>query len=154
TQVALVTGRVVDDLRRFLDIPQIYYVGVHGAEIRFPDGAVQLAEGIDSVRAALEGIKQQLQDALATRPGILIEDKGVALSVHYRRAARADAGIARRFVAAQARDLQRRGVPITLVHGHQVAEIRPVQVNKGRAVCTILATAGDDALPIYIGDDQ
>ena len=29
TEVALVTGRTVDNVRRFIDVPGIYYVGIH-----------------------------------------------------------------------------------------------------------------------------
>src|SRR5262249_6174231 len=51
-------------------------------------------------------------------------------------------------------DHQRGGVPITLVYGHEVAEIRPTRVNKGRVASALLAAYGPGALAIYIGDDQ
>ena len=153
-QVALVTGRPIADVRRFLDMPEIYYVGTHGLEVRLPSGEIQMAEGLDSVRSALPEIKHQLQQVVATRPGILIEDKGPALACHYRLAAPTDAAAARKFIAAAAHDYQRRGVPITLVYGHEVAELRPSHCNKGTAVRALLAAHGRASLPVYIGDDQ
>jgi trehalose-phosphatase len=152
--VALVTGRPIADLRRFLDVPGIYYVGTHGLEVRLPNGETCTAEGLDPVCAALPELKRQLQEALGTRAGILIEDKGAALACHYRLARAADAAAARKVIAALAHDQQRRGVPITLVYGHAVAEIRPTHLNKGKAACGLLALHGSSALPIYIGDDR
>lgn len=153
-QVALVTGRPIADMRRFLDVPCIYYVGTHGLEVRLPNGEMQVADGADPVRAALPELKRQLQQTLGTRSGILIEDKGGALACHYRLAAPADAVAARKLIAALAHDYQRSGVPITLVFGHAVAELRPTHINKGKAARSLLAVHGSTALPIYVGDDQ
>ncbi|HUM00529.1 MAG TPA: trehalose-phosphatase, partial [Mycobacterium sp.] len=97
---------------------------------------------------------QQLQQGVGTRPGILIEDKGPALACHYRLATPADAAAARKAVAAAAHNHQRLAVPITLVYGHAVAELRPSHCNKGTAVRALLAAHGRSALPVYIGDDQ
>jgi trehalose-6-phosphate synthase len=66
------------------ELPEIYYIGTHGLEVRLPSGEIQMAEGLDSVRSALGEIKQQLQQVVGKRPGILIEDKGPALACHYR----------------------------------------------------------------------
>jgi len=154
TRVALVSGRPIGELRRFLDVPGIYYVGVHGAEVRCPTGELRIAHGTDRVRAALPEIRRHLQQTLGARRGIMIEDKGVALACHYRLAAPIDAMTARRVAAALAEEHRRRGIPIALVFGHEVAELRPAHVNKGRTTCALLAAQGAGALPVYIGDDQ
>src|SRR5512143_129409 len=153
-QLALISGRTIADMRRFLEIPGIYYVGTHGTEIRLPSGETQLADEIDAVRAALPNIKRRLEQELGVRNGILIEDKGAALACHYRLAAPADASAARKLVAALAQEQQDAGVPITLVYGHQVAELRPAHCDKGKAACGLLAAYGPAALPVYIGDDR
>jgi trehalose 6-phosphate phosphatase len=153
-QVALISGRTIADMRRFLEIPGIYYVGVHGIEMRPPNGETQLADGIDAVRAALPEVKRRLGEGLGIRAGILIEDKGAALACHYRLAAPADAVAARKVVAGLVREQQAIGVPIALIYGQRVAELRPAQYNKGTAACGLLAACGRAALPLYIGDDQ
>lgn len=152
TQVALVSGRTITDLRRYLDVPGIYYVGVHGLQIQFPSGATQLSERAAVVRSILPAIKCQIERALAYLPGILIEDKEIALACHYRLASRGDAAIARQTVATVARSYQGHGVLVT--HGHEVVEIRPAFANKGTAVCQLLAAQGRSTLAVYIGDDQ
>jgi trehalose-phosphatase len=153
-RVALVTGRTVTEIRRFLDVPGIYYVGIHGLEICLPDGSVELSERVAVIRAALPPIKQQIEQAMVNCPGILIEDKGLALACHYRLASRADAARARETVAAVARSYQRRGVQIAVTHGHEVVEIRSAFVNKGKTACRLLGTQDPLALVVYIGDDQ
>jgi len=154
TQVALVTGRTIADLRRYLDVPGLYYIGVHGLQIQFPNGVAQVSEGAAVVRSILPAIKRQIERALVDLPGILIEDKEMALACHYRLASRVDAATARQTVATVARNYQRHGVHITVTHGHEVVEIRPAFSNKGKAVCQLLAARGPSALAVYIGDDQ
>lgn len=152
TAVAIVTGRTIADVRRFLDVPTAYYVGVHGAENSPPGGTVTIAAETALVRDALVEIRAALRAAFATVPGILIEDKGVALACHYRRAARPDAQRLRTAVAALVDNQRRGGAPIDVIEGHQVVELRTPGINKGIAVCRLLAQTGP-ALAVYIGDD-
>jgi len=153
-RVALVTGRTVTEIRRLVDVPGIYYIGIHGLEICLPDGSFELSEHAAVVRAALPPIKQQIEQAIGKRPGILIEDKGLALACHYRLASRAEAARARETVAAVASSYQWRGVQIAVTHGHEVIEIRSALVHKGNTACRLLGTQGPLALAVYIGDDQ
>jgi len=152
--VAMVTGRTIADVRTFLDVDGMYYVGIHGLEIRLPNGTTDLAEGVAVVRATLPSIKQRLEQALAGHSGVLVEDKRLALACHFRLASRADAAFAIETVEAVARSYQRRGVQIAVTHGHEVVEIRPAYANKGKTVCRLLAAHGGSPLAVYIGDDQ
>jgi trehalose 6-phosphate phosphatase len=153
-KIAVVTGRTVADIRTFVDVPGIYYVGIHGLEICLPNGSTDLSEGVAVVRTTLPSMKQQLEQAFNGRPGILIEDKGLALACHYRLAARADAAFALQTVDAVAQTYKRRGVKIAVTRGHEVVEIRPAYANKGKTVCRLLAAQGGSPLAVYIGDDQ
>jgi len=154
TQVALVTGRTIADLRRFLNVPGICYVGVHGLEISFPNGSVERSESVAMVRSVLQAIRRQVEKALGGRPGIVIEDKELALACHYRLASHADAASACRAVAAIAQSYQRRGAQIAVTQGHAVVEIRSAFANKGKTVCRLLGAHGPSTLAVYIGDDQ
>lgn len=153
TQLALISGRTIADLRRFLDLSNVYYVGVHGLEIEFPDGTLSTAAAAGAARAVLPAIKQRLHNRLSGRPGILIEDKGLALACHYRLASRADAATARAAVAALMEECQLRNLGVSMIQGHEVVEIRPASVNKGTVVRTLLALT-PTALTVYVGDDQ
>ena len=152
TEVALVTGRTVDNVRRFIDVPGIYYVGIHGLEIRFPNGVVEMSERVALLRSVLPSIKQQIMQVLGNRPGILIEDKGLALACHYRLASRSDAAGALQTVTAIAHRYQRFGAQVTVTQGHEVVEVRSAFANKGKTLCRLLAHR--PSLAVYIGDDQ
>jgi trehalose 6-phosphate phosphatase len=152
-QVAVVSGRPVANVRRFLDVAGLYYVGIHGVEVRFPNGETTLAEGVGLVRTIIPSVKRRLEQGLRTRPGILIEDKGAALTCHYRLASVADGVTACQMLAAVVRSHQRRGVPVRLTFDHEVAVVRPSHVNKGSSAAALLAACAPAALPIYIGDD-
>jgi trehalose 6-phosphate phosphatase len=152
--VALVTGRTISALRRILDVRGIYYVGIHGLEIGLPDGTVELSESVAAMRSVLPAIRRQIEQALVNRAGVLIEDKGLALACHYRLASRADAAITRSTVSSIAQDYLRRGARISLMHGHEVVEIRSAYANKGKTVRRLLARHAPGALAVYIGDDR
>jgi len=152
--IALVSGRTIADLRRSLDVPGIYYVGIHGLEIGLPNGAVELSDRVAVVRSVLPAIRRQIEHALANRPGVLIEDKGLALACHYRLASPTDAVVVRDTVTRIAQSYRRRGARISLMHGHEVAEIRSAFANKGKTVCRLLATYSPAALAVCIGDDR
>jgi trehalose 6-phosphate phosphatase len=153
-EVALVSGRTIADLRRSLDVPGIYYVGIHGLEIGLPNGAVELSDRVAVVRSVLPAIKRQIEHALANRPGVLLEDKGLALACHYRLASPADAAVIRDTVTGIAQSYRRRGARISLMQGHEVVEIRSAFANKGKTVCRLLATYNPAALAVCIGDDR
>src|SRR6266481_3460103 len=79
--VALVSGRAVEDLDLIFAPLQLAAVGGHGAEFRpIPGG------DIDRERVAPldKNLKRELATVAALGPGILIEDKGYSLAIHYR----------------------------------------------------------------------
>jgi trehalose 6-phosphate phosphatase len=154
TRVAVVSGRPIADIRRFLDIPGVYCVGLHGLEVCAPNGQTEWTEDVALVHATLPEIKARLEQVLGGRPGVLIEDKGAALACHSRLAAAADAVLVRETLAAVVAAYRAKGAPLTLMHGHEVAEIRPAGANKGKTVCKLLAAYNPSALALYIGDDQ
>jgi trehalose 6-phosphate phosphatase len=153
-QVAVVTGRPVAEVRRLLDVPGLYYVGLHGLEVRLPGGETQLTEAANALKELIPAIKRKVQHAVGGRPGIVIEDKGAALACHYRLASPADAERARQAMAEVVHEYHQRGAPVMLAYGHEVAEARLPHVNKGKTACALLAAYAPTALPVYIGDDQ
>src|SRR5437763_15171453 len=76
--VALVSGRSVADLDRIFDPLVLPVAGLHGADIRFPDGSRQAARGdlMDAVRPLLAAFTE-------VHDGIWLEDKGATLAIHF-----------------------------------------------------------------------
>jgi trehalose-phosphatase len=135
-------------------VPNAYYVGIHGIELRRPNGTRDLANGVGLVWSFLPLLKRRLEDELAGMAGILIEDKGAAVACHYRLSTRNEAVRARQTVARIARKYRRRGLAVDVLDGHEVSEIRPANVTKGTAVASLLARGAPATLALYIGDDR
>jgi len=152
--VAIVTGRAIADVRAFLDVPQAYYVGIHGLELKRPGEAVDFSAAGRRARALQPAVSARLHTELGDLPGLLIEEKGAALALHYRLATPADAARGRAVIEAAVHELLNRGEPLDLLEGHEVIEVRPQGIDKGRALCELLARDAPAALVLYIGDDQ
>lgn len=144
--VAVVSGRTIDALDRFLAPAKLAAAGVHGAEVRFSDGrrvAGAAPQALAAVRAAFETFT-------AAHSQVLLEDKGVALSLHYRAAPELEA--AARACAETA--IAGVGGGLAVQPGKMVVEVRPAGADKGRAVETLMGTAPfQGRRPVAVGDD-
>ncbi|WP_158811556.1 trehalose-phosphatase [Beijerinckia sp. L45] len=141
--VALVSGRMVSDLDRIVTPLLLPAGGVHGADIRFADQR-RLSVGA----AAMDPVRAPVTAFVEARPGLMLEDKGATLAVHYRHAPEREAEV-RAFLA----DIQA-GHDVAVQEGKLVAELKPVDCNKGHAIIALMKTApfiGRRAF--FMGDD-
>lgn len=83
----------------------------------------------------------------------MLENKRFALALHYRGARPEVEEWAIGLVTA-VRECRRQGMALEVLHGKKVAEVRPIGLNKGNALRTLLVGLPPRTLPIYIGDDQ
>ena len=80
--VAIVTGRQIADVRERLGFTPSWIIGNHGAEDEGdPDGAARAHHALDALR---ERIRAR-DDGLAAA-GVMLEDKGQSLALHFRTA--------------------------------------------------------------------
>lgn len=154
TRVALVSGRSLADLRQRVDVATAHYAGNHGMEIEGP-GVARVHDGAAAARPVLAGIARQLAADLGDVDGVVVEDKGLTLSIHYRRvAAGAEQARVRQHVLDHCRGMA--GVRVT--EGRKVVEVRPdVDWHKGRALRFLRDTllVGHPGAPtLFIGDDR
>lgn len=153
TDVAVVSGRGLDDVRVRVGIPELFYAGNHGLEIEGP-GIRQVHEQAAAARPRLEHCRAGLSDALAGIEGVEVEDKVLTLSVHYRRVR--DTGTEERVVAA-VRRLCGGDPELRITTGKKVVEVRPdVEWDKGRATRFLLDALHAEGLLIptlFVGDD-
>ena len=142
--VYIMSGRRLADLRRRVRVSGIHLLGLHGWESR---GAALPP----SQKQILHEAKVWLAQNLPAQPGVLLEDKGYALAVHYRMAKLPAVRIAQK-VLRSARDHFRPG--LRLLKGKKIWELLPrAIVGKGPATQSLLAELPTDTLPIFIGDD-
>lgn len=146
--LALVTGRPIATIDGFLTPERFDVAGLHGVETR---RAGQVTGGDPSAHPALRAGVATLQRAVADLDGVLIEDKGCSVAVHWRLAGAAEARQAQSAAASVAGIL---GEAYRLQQGKAVAEILPASATKGHAIRAFLREApyaGRRA--IFIGDD-
>jgi trehalose-phosphatase len=157
-RVAIVSGRTLADLQARVTGNEFYLAGNHGLEIEWPGGRYEYP-GVQSLRPQIHALAQALWQDLTELPGIFIEDKGVTLSVHYRRVPAACVPMVKERLLARAGPAVAAGV-FTLRTGKAVLEVRPhVPWDKGEAVRWIVDRLRQDmptanVLAIYLGDDE
>lgn len=145
--VAIVSGRSLAGLERLLDGAPLAMAGVHGLERR--DASGRLHRPVDHTESFREA-RAAVARFVDAHPGTHWEDKGNAVTLHYRGAPQA-AEAAARFLQARCREL---GEEFAVQHGKQVLELKPTSHHKGTVVASFLAEppfAG--RCPVFIGDD-
>jgi len=155
--VGIISGRSLEDLKRRVSIKGIIYAGNHGLEMEGPDISFinPTAEETEPVLSLLYPI---LSKAMKTVRGVLVEDKGLSLSVHYRMVSDDETDEVKNIlerVIATARSLGK----VRIASGKKVYEIRPVvDWDKGKAISLLLKKCTGqrgkgETLPIFLGDD-
>ncbi len=82
--VCVISGRGLSDLRRVVGLSQAFYAANHGHQIVGPPGSgVALEMGAEQ-RGELRAAAIELESALRFVDGVVIEEKGLSVAVHYR----------------------------------------------------------------------
>ena len=147
--LALISGRPLAQLDRLFHPWHGAAAGLHGLERRRADGRLECA--LDEASAmALDWLRPKLAAVAAETTGLLLEDKGGTLALHYRAAPQREpevhavAEALRRDVASQLR----------LVTGKMVVEFQPRSMNKGSAIAAFLSEPPfEGRRPVFVGDD-
>jgi trehalose 6-phosphate phosphatase len=152
TAVAVVSGRAPDVGATMVGVPGLIYIGNHGLE-RIDRGATWTHQAAEAARpgivAALAEIEAEVR-AEDEAPWLLIENKGVTATVHYRLAP--DPVAAARLLEPLARVAAER-FGLRVVPGRMIVELRPgVAVNKGTAIVDLARDLGLRGI-VFFGDD-
>ncbi len=146
--LALVSGRSLNDIDLIFAPEQYPAVGGHGAEMRLS----QEGEAVASRAPPMDKeLKRRLAAIAKLSPGILLEDKGYSLALHYRLAPHAEKAIYEAVSLIRA-DLP--NAPIEVMPGKCVCEIKHSGFNKASAVRELMTHQPfSGRRPIFIGDD-
>jgi trehalose 6-phosphate phosphatase len=147
--VAFVSGRPLNDLDLFFAPLQLPAIGGHGAEIRV---AAEGDADVSTRRPSLDPkIKRRLATIAEIGPGVLVEDKGYSLALHYRLAPDKEE-VVRAAVTAICAD-QPAGA-YEVMPGKFMVEIKQAGFSKGTAVATLMEHPPfRGRRPLFIGDD-
>ena len=152
-QVAIVSGREISQVQRMLGIDRgILFSGTHGLEIVRADGVRHFAKGAEHAERDLTRVRAWLKEHAPGKDGFVIEDKQVAIAMHYRMV---DPSIAAERRAALRALVASKASTLRIMEGNKVDELLPRGVGgKGRAIRMLLDDLGRPApWAIYFGDD-
>jgi trehalose 6-phosphate phosphatase len=143
--LAILTGRPLAAIDALIAPVALAGAGLHGAELR-PRPGVTIFRGESAVATPLV---RRLRKRFGDDPRLLVEDKDVAVALHFRRAP------AR---AAECREAMRAFAPpwlFDVIDGSEVVEARPRGADKGAALRDLSRLppfAG--RVPVCVGDDR
>lgn len=142
--LAVVSGRQIDVLDRFLAPLRLPSAGEHGVQRRDAEGNMQEQRPPD-----LAFVLDACNDLAGAYQGLLVERKHSAIALHYRMAP--DMGdVCRDALVRLLADQPQ----LELLHGKFVFEVKPAGVNKGVAIDAFMReTPFAGRVPVFAGDD-
>ncbi|MFA7574687.1 MAG: trehalose-phosphatase [Arcobacteraceae bacterium] len=152
--VAIVSGRMREDVQNLVGIQGLFYAGSHGFDIKGPGGFSMIHPVAEKTIPLVSEIIEQLKDKFQHVEGALVEEKKFSVAAHYRKVKnQKDLN----FIEETVNNIIQKYNELRLLKGKKVFEILPnIDWNKGKAIRWIM-----DALEIpwettsafYIGDD-
>jgi trehalose 6-phosphate phosphatase len=147
--LALISGRSLSQLDQLFHPWRGAAAGLHGIERRRADGTVdRVRDGAGE--AALGRIRPKLAALAGDGAGLMLEDKGNTIALHYRGVPQREAEI-RSFAETL---LAEAGPAVRFIAGKMVVEFQPAAIHKGLAIAAFLAEppfVGRRA--VFVGDD-
>ena len=142
--LAIVSGRQIDSIDRFLAPLRLPAAGEHGVQRRDATGAMHERHTPD-----LHAVLAEVNELAGQHAGLLVERKHAAIALHYRLAPDLQE------VCREAMSRIVAGEPeMELLHGKFVFEIKPAGVNKGTAIDAFMREAPfAGRRPVFAGDD-
>ncbi len=151
-KLVVLSGRSLRNLRSYFYIKSAIFAGNHGLELSGSKISLpQRAKKARKLEALVWLVGEKLREVFSEVPGVLIEDKGYTLSLHYRNVSRVD----HRYFNQEVRRFKKQYAhwPIVWKEGKKVWEARPrVKWGKGQ-MALYLSQKFPGSLPIVIGDD-
>jgi trehalose 6-phosphate phosphatase len=147
--LALVSGRSLNDIDLIFAPEQFPAVGGHGAEMRIATDSESVATHAPPMDKEL---KRRLAAIAKLSPGILLEDKGYSLALHYRLVPKQGVGLIHDVKHAYETWADH---SYELLAGKAVLEIKHANFNKGSAVRDLMTYPPfHGRVPIFVGDDR
>lgn len=132
-RVAVLSGRSLASLQAMLAVPGLVLAGTYGLEVQIAGIREEAQAGTAALRPVIVRVIQAWAGLVGERAGFLVEDKGLAVALHARWAAPADAG----WVLPRARALLETvaaAAPVRILGGERFLELAPAMAHKGQAV--------------------
>ncbi len=143
--LALVSGRSIATLDALFKPLQMPLAGQHGAERRDADGRMHRMRTV-----SLQNVSGQIARFARRHAGLVVEDKGRSVALHYRMAPQ----LASAAQAAVREAAQTAGSAVEVMDGKMVFEVKPAGCDKGKAIAAFMREAPfAGRVPVFLGDD-
>jgi trehalose-phosphatase len=147
-KVAVLSGRALEDIKKRVGLPGVYYAGNHGLQIDGPGLRWTHPHAGELDHPGWRGLEADLRDI----PGALVERKRLGMAVHYRK-------VPKRFVRRLADRVRIRFAALRdqfrILRGKKTYDIRSsVPWNKGHALDAIRERLPGGWMGVFIGDDR
>lgn len=152
--IGIISGRALEDLKSRVGIEKIYYSGNHGYEITGPEVDF-VKEEARRAKPIIEDISRELGEKTGPLEGVIVENKGLTASVHYRLANEQTTSKLKTIFEDVVEPYQEER-EVEINYGRKVLELRPAgEWNKGKAVNLLRRITGfeEEVMPVYLGDD-
>ncbi len=152
--VAIVSGRMREDVQNLVGIPGLFYAGSHGFDIKGPGGFTMIHPVAEKTIPLVSEIIEQLKDKLQHIEGALVEEKKFSVAAHYRKVKNQKD---LKFIEETVNSIIQKYDELRLLKGKKVYEILPnIDWDKGKAIRWImnaLEIPWQTTSAFYIGDD-
>lgn len=155
--INIISGRTLENIRKKIGINNINYIGNHGLEIKGPK--ISFRDSVDAeYKTALQEIYRELKEKLKHIKGVVLEDKKLTLSIHYRL-------VSSKYISNLKKIIKNilskyyKNNNIIIRNGKKVVEIRPeIALHKGDAALWVLSRLSfmrknKNIIALYFGDD-
>ena len=149
--VAIVTGRRISEVKELLGVRSLaLFSGVHGLEVSDRNGKTEFTAAALKCKDDLQRVRQWLKDRTPSGRGFWVEDKEVAIGLHYRNA---DLEEARAMCAQFAEFVERNAPSLKVVPLKMILEAMPKSAGKHLAVAHFKERFPRSFVTVYFGDD-
>lgn len=147
--LAIISGRGFQELTDLVPLSNATLAGNHGLKIRFASGSTYEPDIAEEIHQTISRLNEVVRENFAGKEGIIIENKGFGLALHYRQFEGNQEEVKNRFRKIWS---QHEIPDLELIKGAKLLEVRPSTWNKGNAV-QLLQEKWEEVPTIYIGDD-
>lgn len=151
-RVAVISGRGLEDVKKRVQLENIYYAGSHGFEMAGPGGFKSENMEAQKVLSIFDELLPVLEKKLQDIEGLDFERKKYTLAVHYRKVKEEGEKEVHAIIEKTLKEFPK----LKKGEGKKVIEIRPnIYWDKGKAVEMLKLKLSEEKQPklIYIGDD-
>jgi trehalose 6-phosphate phosphatase len=154
-EVAIMTGRAVEDGARMVQVPGLTYIGTHGLEWseNLPTSSAQIQLVPEALNYVEPGkrLLALVEREMAHETGIIVQAKSVGGSIHYRQCADPE-GAREQILALLEEPARQEGMVIG--EGKRVVEVlAPLKINKGEALKRYIERKQLRGV-VFAGDDR